>query len=187
MQKFDVDCFQNQGKRLQEGGHINRSLLALGNCINALSGGARYVNYRDSKLTRLLKDALSGNCRTVMIAHVSPATIHRDESRNTLIYADRANRISNKVERNVLDVSYHVSQYRDIISDLRNEISRLRNKMTDDRPRFEDLKTNNQRGTDFKTLREKIVSVFKEQMRLRFVLNFYILKNITFEIYQFRP
>ncbi|XP_043464822.1 kinesin-like protein KIF19 isoform X2 [Leptopilina heterotoma] len=158
---------KNQGKRLQEGAHINRSLLALGNCINALSGGARYVNYRDSKLTRLLKDALSGNCRTVMIAHVSPATIHRDESRNTLIYADRANRISNKVERNVLDVSYHVSQYRDIISDLKNEISRLRTKMTDDRPRFDELKTNNQRGTDFKTLREKIVSVFKEQMRLR--------------------
>ena len=48
--------FQNQGKRLQEGAHINRSLLALGNCINALAEGrAKYVNFRDSKLTRLLK------------------------------------------------------------------------------------------------------------------------------------
>ncbi len=37
---------KNRGKRLQEGAHINRSLLALGNCINALSGGAKYVNYR---------------------------------------------------------------------------------------------------------------------------------------------
>ncbi|KAM7143615.1 uncharacterized protein WM277_014825 isoform 4-T5 [Molossus nigricans] len=50
---------QNRGKRMQEGAHINRSLLALGNCINALSekGGSRshYVNFRDSKLTRLLK------------------------------------------------------------------------------------------------------------------------------------
>ena len=50
---------QNQGKRMKEGAHINRSLLALGNCINALSekGGSRaqYVNFRDSKLTRLLK------------------------------------------------------------------------------------------------------------------------------------
>ena len=91
---------QNRGKRLQEGAHINRSLLALGNCINALSGGAHYVNYRDSKLTRLLKDALSGNCRTVMIAHVSPAAVHKDESRNTLLYADRAKNILNKV-RNV--------------------------------------------------------------------------------------
>lgn len=50
---------QNRGKRMQEGAHINRSLLALGNCINALSekggGRAQYVNFRDSKLTRLLK------------------------------------------------------------------------------------------------------------------------------------
>lgn len=92
----DIYSTQNRGKRLQEGAHINRSLLALGNCINALSGGARYVNYRDSKLTRLLKDALSGNCRTVMIAHVSPAAVHKEESRNTLLYADRAKNISNK-------------------------------------------------------------------------------------------
>ncbi|CAI9560868.1 unnamed protein product [Staurois parvus] len=48
---------QNRGQRMKEGAHINRSLLALGNCINALSdrGGNKYVNYRDSKLTRLLK------------------------------------------------------------------------------------------------------------------------------------
>ncbi|KAI4489205.1 hypothetical protein M0804_004703 [Polistes exclamans] len=160
---------QNKGKRLQEGGHINRSLLALSNCIKALSGGARFVNYRDSKLTRLLKEALGGNCRTVMIAHVSPASIHRDESKNTLNYADRANKISNKVERNVLDVSYlHVAQYRDIISDLKSEISRLRNKMKEDRPsdRY-DEKQQHGHGSDFRTLREKIVSAFKEQMRLR--------------------
>ncbi|XP_066588889.1 kinesin-like protein KIF19 [Prorops nasuta] len=160
---------KNKGKRLQEGAHINRSLLALGNCINALSGGARYVNFRDSKLTRLLKEALSGNCRTVMIAHVSPAAINRDESKNTLIYADRANKISNKVERNVLDVSYlHVAQYRDVISDLKNEISRLRNKMKDERPvaRTEE-KPSDGKAKDFRALRDKIVSAFKEQMRLR--------------------
>lgn len=42
---------------MKEGAHINRSLLALGNCINALTdkNGTKYVNYRDSKLTRLLK------------------------------------------------------------------------------------------------------------------------------------
>lgn len=55
---------QNRGKRMKEGAHINRSLLALGNCINALSekGGSRaqYVNFRDSKLTRLLKVSAPG-------------------------------------------------------------------------------------------------------------------------------
>lgn len=48
---------QNRGQRMKEGAHINRSLLALGNCINALSDRSsnKYINYRDSKLTRLLK------------------------------------------------------------------------------------------------------------------------------------
>lgn len=160
---------KNRGKRLQEGAHINRSLLALGNCINALSGGARYVNYRDSKLTRLLKEALSGNCRTVMIAHVSPSGNQRDESRNTLIYADRANNISNKVERNVFDVSYHVTQYQTVISELRNEISRLQQKMTEDRPRSADINKMNaeERSNEVRNLREQIVDTFKNQMKLR--------------------
>ncbi len=64
-----------------------------------------------------------------MISHVSPADRHRDESRNTLVYADRAKNISNKVRKNVLDVSYHVSQYQSIISDLRSEIGRLKEKI----------------------------------------------------------
>ena len=75
---------------MKEGAHINRSLLALANCINTLCSGGQYVNYRDSKLTRLLKDALSGNCFTVMIAHISPASTSYEESKNTLKYADRS-------------------------------------------------------------------------------------------------
>ena len=60
-----------------EGANINRSLLALGNCITALAdqangGKGTFVPYRDSKLTRLLKDSLGGTCRTVMIANVGP-------------------------------------------------------------------------------------------------------------------
>lgn len=52
----------NRGMRMIEGANINRSLLALGNCINSLiePGKKDYVNYRDSKLTRLLKDSLGG-------------------------------------------------------------------------------------------------------------------------------
>lgn len=61
---------------MREGAKINRSLLALANCINALGEKNKkgfFVPYRDSKLTRLLKDSLGGNCRTVMIANISPA------------------------------------------------------------------------------------------------------------------
>ncbi len=62
--------------RKQEGVNINKSLLALGNCINALTdckkGGFSHVPYRDSKITRLLKDSLGGNAKTIMIACISP-------------------------------------------------------------------------------------------------------------------
>ena len=64
-------------------------------------GNTKYVNYRDSKLTRILKDSLGGNSRTVMIAHISPASVHFEESRNTLNYADRAKYIKTKVRSTV--------------------------------------------------------------------------------------
>lgn len=61
---------------MQEGAKINRSLLALANCINALGdkkSKGKFIPFRDSKLTRLLKDSLSGNSKTVMIVTISPA------------------------------------------------------------------------------------------------------------------
>ena len=53
--------------------------------------------YRNSKLTRLLKDSLGGNCRTVMIANVSPSGLSYEDTYNTLKYADRAKQIKTKV------------------------------------------------------------------------------------------
>ena len=97
--KFKDALLQNRGQRLKEGAAINRSLLALGNVINALSSGnkGRYVNYRDSKLTRLLKDSLGGNSKTCMIAHVGPSSSNYDETYNTLVYANRAKNITTRV------------------------------------------------------------------------------------------
>jgi hypothetical protein len=122
---------QNRGIRLIEGANINRSLLTLGNCINALceaseKGTKPYVPYRDSKLTRLLKDSLGGNSRTVMIANVSPSVTTFDDTYNTLKYANRAKNIKTHVQRNVLNVQYHISNYNNVINNLKNEISDLK-------------------------------------------------------------
>ena len=87
---------ENTGARQVEGQNINRSLLALGNCINALADKTKkiaHVPYRDSKLTRLLKDSLGGNCLTTMIANVSPSHDQFDETLNSLKYANRAKNI----------------------------------------------------------------------------------------------
>ena len=119
---------KNRGTRLQEGANINRSLLALGNCINALSEKNRgqFIPYRDSKLTRLLKDSLGGNCRTVMIANVSPSVKSFEETLNTVKYANRAKNIKTKIKRNVLEMDHHISEYVQLISNLRSEINLLR-------------------------------------------------------------
>jgi len=67
---------QNKGIRQKEGAYINKSLLALGNCINSLSASSKlsHVPYRNSKLTRILKESLGGNCKTMMIATISPSS-----------------------------------------------------------------------------------------------------------------
>ena len=86
----------SQGARFKEGNNINQSLLALGNVISALadmnsssgrsssssrsSAKAKFVPYRNSKLTRLLKDSLGGNCRTVMVAAISCSIASYDET-----------------------------------------------------------------------------------------------------------
>jgi len=72
--------------------------------------GSKYINYRDSKLTRLLKDALGGNCKTVMIAHISPASFNFEESRNTLTYADRAKNIRTKVRHEIITLSLMIDR-----------------------------------------------------------------------------
>lgn len=94
--------------RRKEGAMINKSLLALSNCINVLSENARHgrkghVPYRDSKLTRLLKDSLGGNSRTVMIANVSPSSAHYEETLNTLKYASRTKDLKTSQFRQVVN------------------------------------------------------------------------------------
>lgn len=56
-----------------------------------------FIPYRDSKLTRILKDSLGGNCSTVMIANVSPSSKMYDDTLNTLKYANRAKEIKTSV------------------------------------------------------------------------------------------
>ncbi|XP_024030782.1 kinesin-like protein KIN-8A isoform X2 [Morus notabilis] len=82
--------------RSLEGANINRSLLALSSCINALVEGKKHIPYRNSKLTQLLKDSLGGACNTVMIANISPSNLSFGETQNTLHWADRAKQIRTK-------------------------------------------------------------------------------------------
>lgn len=88
-----------QGTTFKEGVDINKGLFVLGNVISALGDEKLqhgFIPYRDSNLTRLLKDSLGGNSVTLMIACISPADYNLEETLSTLRYADRARKIKNK-------------------------------------------------------------------------------------------
>ena len=53
------------------------------------TSGAKHIPYRDSKLTRLLQDSLGGNCKTTLIATITPVATSYTESLNTLKFAKR--------------------------------------------------------------------------------------------------
>ncbi|XP_072171321.1 uncharacterized protein [Diadema setosum] len=132
--------------RLQEGANINKSLVTLGNCIQALAADSalatasmeslsvseadwdtltsprrrtNFVPYRNSVLTWLLKDSLGGNSKTIMIATISPASIHYNETMSTLRYARRAKHIVNQP---IINEDRNVR----LIRELREEINRLK-------------------------------------------------------------
>ncbi|NWV18187.1 KI18A protein, partial [Origma solitaria] len=120
-----------RGARFVEGTNINRSLLALGNVINALADpkSKKHIPYRNSKLTRLLKDSLGGNCRTIMIAAISPSSLFYDDTYNTLKYANRAKDIKSSLKSNVVSLDSHISQYVKICNEQKNEILMLKEKL----------------------------------------------------------
>uniref|UniRef100_A0A8C7HYP8 Kinesin family member 13B n=1 Tax=Oncorhynchus kisutch TaxID=8019 RepID=A0A8C7HYP8_ONCKI len=118
------------GERMKEGSNINKSLSTLGLVISALADqGAgknktKFVPYRDSVLTWLLKDSLGGNSRTAMVATVSPAGDNYDETLSTLRYADRAKSIVNHA---VVNEDPNAR----IIRELREEVEKLRDQLTE--------------------------------------------------------
>ncbi|KAL6859172.1 hypothetical protein ACP4OV_018174 [Aristida adscensionis] len=106
--------------RAREAGEINKSLLTLGRVITALVEHLGHVPYRDSKLTRLLRDSLGGRTKTCIIATVSPSVHCLEETLSTLDYAHRAKSIKNRPEVN------QKMMKSTLIKDLYGEIDRMK-------------------------------------------------------------
>ena len=115
------------GKKNAESGSINKSLLALGKCITALTSQNKgYIPWRDSKLTRLLQEPLSGNSRIVMIATVSPSIDSFDETMFTLQYAHKAKGVKIVLKKNVVDLETpRINKFDEYIQNLREEIEEI--------------------------------------------------------------
>uniref|UniRef100_A0A8C8AS30 Kinesin-like protein n=1 Tax=Otus sunia TaxID=257818 RepID=A0A8C8AS30_9STRI len=166
-----------KGARFREGTNINRSLLALGNVINALAdpkSKKQHIPYRNSKLTRLLKDSLGGNCRTIMIAAVSPSSLFYDDTYNTLKYANRAKDIKSSLKSNVVSLDSHISQYVKICDEQKKEILMLKEKLREYEEKQASIPENhnaavlpNNQQVEIQRYKEVLKSVFTSREEIR--------------------
>ncbi|KAM8808262.1 centromere-associated protein E [Eudromia elegans] len=118
----------SEGLRLKEGCNINRSLFILGQVIKKLCDDpSGFINYRDSKLTRILQNSLGGNAKTVIICTITPASF--DETLSTLQFANTAKRMKNTPKVNeVLDDDALLKRYRKEILDLKKQLEEVSSK-----------------------------------------------------------
>ncbi|XP_051982459.1 LOW QUALITY PROTEIN: centromere-associated protein E [Xyrauchen texanus] len=115
-----------EGARFKEGCNINRSLFTLGQVIKKLSDESQkgFLNYRDSKLTRILQNSLGGNAKTVIICTITPATV--DETVSTLQFASAAKRMKNDPHvTEVSDEGALLRRYRNEIVDLKRRLQEV--------------------------------------------------------------
>jgi centromeric protein E len=94
--------------RLREGSNINKSLLSLSSVIQKLSeakGGKNFINFRDSKMTRLLQPSLSGNSKTAVICTINPDISHYQETMNTLLFGSKAKKIKTDAKLNEIMIN----------------------------------------------------------------------------------
>ena len=92
------------GQQLKEANSINESLMNLGIVVSSLSEGegkGKYVNYRLSKLTEVMRDSLGGTSKTLMFVNMSPAVSNAPETKGSLEYARNMKKITNTVTKSI--------------------------------------------------------------------------------------
>jgi len=125
---------QADGLRLREGQNINRSLLALSNVINRLSsanGGKTFINFRDSKLTRILQTAPGGNSKTAIICTMTQTLSNYQETLNTLHFGQKAKHVKTTVNVNEINQGLFNGQLGPEMEKAQKEISDLKAKLKD--------------------------------------------------------
>ena len=123
-----ADVSNSDSKTRIDGAEINKSLLALKECIRALDQDKKHLPFRGSKLTLVLKDSFIGNCRTVMIGNVSPGLLSCEHTLNTLRYSDRVKELKkggNNNSSNPLMLPRQNSTVVKLIEDKEKEIKPL--------------------------------------------------------------
>ena len=168
-----------------ESGSINKSLLALGKCINLLvSQKTKFIPFRESKLTRILQEPLSGNGQIVMIATVSPSIYSFDETMFTLQYANRAKNLKTKLKKNFVEnENALIIRYNKIIKSLREQIDEINMEIINENnvsfsennnslnnSKYNNTKYNNTKyahNEKYDQLQKDLINHFQEEIKLK--------------------
>ena len=163
-------------KSLVETGSINKSLLALSKCINLIvTQNKKFIPFRESKLTRILQEPLSGNGRIVLIATLSPAILNFDETLFTLQFANRAKCMKIHMKKNVLENDKEIiEKYEDYIKNLREEINEVENEIAEqknieaiEQEETEEKNEENKENEKVNKIEKEMAEHFKEEIDLR--------------------
>jgi len=107
------------GETLEEAKKINLSLSTLGNVIHSITQGMGHIPYRDSKLTRILKESLGGNYKTYLIVTCSPHSYNLDEIISSLLFAKRVKCIKNKYR---INIKYSYEELQNLVDQLNDKL-----------------------------------------------------------------
>ena len=158
-----------EGIRFKEGTNINKSLLALSNVINRLSQNPKnFVNYRDSKLTRLLQTALGGNSKTAVICTIADDNIHYQETLNTLHFGLKAKNVKTTVRVNeIIDDKGKMIQEN---NQLKSRIKMLEEQIIEKKEKKDNIKSSNLSSflctTEKKEERNEEISALQKEVAL---------------------
>ena len=116
------------GETLLEAKKINLSLSTLGNVIHSLTSkdSSVHIPYRDSKLTRILKESLGGNYKTYLIVTCSPHSFNLDEIISSLNFAKRVKTIKNKYK---INIKYSYEELQDLVDKLNERLNLAHNQI----------------------------------------------------------
>mmetsp|Transcript_19587 Transcript_19587/g.40298 ORF Transcript_19587/g.40298 Transcript_19587/m.40298 type:complete len:778 (+) Transcript_19587:143-2476(+) len=133
------------GIRAREGATINKSLLALTTVIQALSQPAKkkpqHINYRDSKLTRILQPHLSGNAEMAILCCASRAKNFVEETRSTLKFVSCAKLVKMKAEINeVIDDGAIIRNLQNQLVEVRKQLELSQRKLEEEQMKLEEEK-----------------------------------------------
>ena len=139
-------------KYMEEHKSINLSLTTLGKVISVLAKSTlkTSIPYRESKLTRLLKDSLGGKTKTILIANISPLKSSFDETISTLKFADRAKQVL--VKASINEISGTDDQ---VVRKLKREVQHLKEVL------------NMRRNKTDKDIQRELLSLKEQNFKLR--------------------